>query len=128
MLATSSKLTGDLDGALAAFESKVRERVLRAGAGAMSNVIYNEVKANTARHVVTGKMYEAVYQFHVEAKSGADVQTYHVGINKSKAPHWHFLEFGTSRQQAYPVIRPAYDLIDQAIRAGKARMAEALQQ
>lgn len=126
MIATQAKLTGDLDGALAKLEAKVRERVLRAGAGAMSNVIRNEVESNTSRHIVTGTLHGAVYQFHVDQKSDANRQTYQVGINKKKAPHWHFLEFGTSRQPAYPVIRPAFDHIDAAISAGKERMAQEL--
>jgi HK97 gp10 family phage protein len=51
---------------------------------------------------------------------------YRVSWNKKKAPHGHLIEFGTSRTPAYPFIRPAFDHIGRAIKAGQERMSERL--
>lgn len=45
------------------------------------------------------------------------------GINHNKAPHWHFLELGTVRQQARPYWRPA---IAQNASYGPPRVMKAL--
>jgi HK97 gp10 family phage protein len=126
MIQTEVKLTGDLEAGLSRFEADVKAKVLRAGAGAMAFVMQEEVKQNASRHIKTGTLYNAVYQYHVEGESNENKQTYRVGVNRRKAPHWHLLEYGTSKMPAYPIVRPAYDLIQIAIDAGKARMAEEL--
>ena len=126
MLNIESKLTGDLEGALTKYADDIKSKVLRAGAGAMSSVIYNEVKANAGLHVKTGNLYKAVYQYYVESGSTTEKQTYLVGVNRKKAPHWHLLEYGTSKMPAYPIVRPAFDHIQTAITAGKARIAQEL--
>lgn len=126
MLQTDMKLTGDLDGALARFEVKVREKVLRAGSFAMSDVVYHEVRANAARHIDKGTLYNAIYQVHADQLSNDDKQTYRISWNKRKAPHGHLIEWGTSRAPAYPFVRPAFDHIGAAIKAGQEKMAETL--
>ena len=127
MLAVETKLTGDLDGALERYEAKIRGKVLRAGAFAMSDLIYQEVRSNASRHIKTGTLYNAIYQAHAEQLSDDNKQTYRISWNKSKAPHGHLIEFGTSRSPAHPFVRPAFDHIGAAITAGQGAMADALE-
>jgi len=119
-----TKLTLDLDATIAKLEGMVPEKVLRAGAGAMSYVMVTEAQRNAFPHRKSGTLYDAIYQVHVPELSDATKQTYRISWNRSKAPHGHLIEFGTSRAPAYPFIRPAFDHMDEAIRAGMTRMAE----
>jgi HK97 gp10 family phage protein len=130
MIAVQSKLTGDLSGALAAFEKRIQEQVAFAGVAAMARVIEAEVALNVSGvrpgmpKVKTGTLKGSIYRVYAAKRSTATRKTYHVGWNKRKAPHGHLIEFGTSRAPAYPFMRPAFDRINEAIAAGKARMAQ----
>ena len=126
MIAIETKLTGDLEGSLDKFAQKVQEEVLFSGVAAMANVIYEEVRLNVP--VKTGLLKSAVYRVYSKDRSSASVKTYHISVNKSKAPHWALIEFGTSRAAAKPYIRPAFDHIGEAISAGQARMSEKLKE
>jgi len=76
---------------LQALERAVREKVLRSGAFAGSNVFYLEMRMRVP--VKEGTLYGAIYQWH-DDKSTANRQTYFIGPNKRKAPHWYFIEYG----------------------------------
>ncbi len=115
-----------LTDALGRYADTVKEKVLFSGVAAMANVIYDEVKLNVSRHSKTGLLESAVYRVYSPERSTEDEKTYRVSVNKSKAPHWHFLEYGTSKQPATPYIRPAFDHIGRAIAAGQARMTQRL--
>ena len=115
-------LLADLD----AYGLKIREKVLFSGVAAMANLIYTEVKINASRHRKTGLLESAVYRAFSPERSTDDIKTYRVSINKTKAPHWHFAEYGTSRQPAYPIIRAANDHMLRAIKAGQERMGQRL--
>ena len=101
MMARSSRATmypvdmqADVGGAvagLAKLERLVKEKVLRSGAFAGSNVFYLEMRQQVP--VRQGTLYGAIYQWHDETSTG-DRQTYYIGPNKRKAPHWHFIEYG----------------------------------
>lgn len=121
-----TNLTGDITSGLDKLEAKIKGEVLLSGVAAMARVIYDEVKLNASRHVKTGTLANAVYRAYSPERSKDGVQIYHVSVNKKKAPHWHFLELGTSRQPAQPFIRPALDHMQQAIKAGQDRMKDRL--
>lgn len=72
-------------------EDLVRSKVLRSAAFAGANVLYREMRIRVP--VKEGTLYNAIYQFHDDT-STPDRQTYFVGPNKRKAPHWYFIEFG----------------------------------
>lgn len=128
MIKTEARLTGGLDADLNQFAKFVQEQVAFAGAAAMAKVMYDEARHNAAGHVKTGKLQNAIYRTYSEEKSSVVLKTYRISWNKSKAPHGHLLEFGTSRAPAYPFLRPAFDRINEAIAAGKERMAEKLEE
>ncbi len=118
------KLGGDLEGDLSRFEQDVKDKVLFSGVAAMAQVIYDEARINAERHKKTGLLQSAIYRVYSPEKSGDAVKTYRVSWNKKKAPHGHLIEFGTSRSPAYPFIRPSFDRINDAIKAGQERMTE----
>lgn len=129
MVEIDVKLSGDLTAGLDKFEAKIQGAVLLSGAAAMARVMYDEVKLNTSPPRlgrVTGNLHDAVYRAYSPERSTDAQQIYHVSVNKRKAPHWHLLEYGTSRMRAHPYLRPALSRLPSAVNAGMARMAERL--
>lgn len=121
-------LTGSLEQDLAKFGDKLRGEVLISAAAAMARPVYEELLLNTSpprMGRVTGNLHAAVYRTFSDDRSDEDTKAYHVGINKSKAPHWILLEYGTSKMAARAPIRRSYDArIQEAIKAGLERMRE----
>ena len=128
MIDIDIKLSGDLERGLEKFEEKMKGEVLISAAAAMARPVYEELLLNTSPPRigrVTGNLNAAVYRTLSESRSDEDTKAYHVGINKSKAPHWHFLEYGTSKMAARAPIRRAHDTkIQEAIKAGMERLRE----
>jgi HK97 gp10 family phage protein len=124
----TAKLTGDLEGALERMARGKAENVIYSGAAAMARVVYEEVKQNVSGNapggpgVVTGNLRESIYWAKDDNLSSPLRAVYSISWNKSKAPHGHLLEFGTSRMPAYPFIRPAASKLPEAVKAGQARM------
>jgi HK97 gp10 family phage protein len=108
--------------------SAVDGKVLLAGTAAMARTFYYEVKLNAAKHIKSGALYEAIYRVFAKELSAPGRVVYRVSWNRQKAPHGHLIEFGTSRAPAYPFVRPAFDRAQDAVQAGKARMAEVIAQ
>ncbi len=79
---------------------KGAEEALRPAAQAGAQVFYDEMR--TRAPVAEGVLRDSIYQFYLERKSGDDKHVYVVGPNKSKAPHWHLVEFG--HWQPYAVV------------------------
>jgi HK97 gp10 family phage protein len=127
-MAVTTRLLGDLEGALNKLETRVRESVLISGAAAAAKVFYDEARSNAERNKKTGKLHDAIYRVYAEDKSSDTTKVYQISWNRSKAPHGHLIEFGTSRAPAYPFIRPAFDRANDAIEAGKRRMAERMKE
>lgn len=128
MLRVDARLTGDFNAALKRFGDDVQGKVCLSGAAAMARVLQDHVTANAAQHVKTGKLVESTYRRYVDNERNPNRKTYRVTWAKRKAPHGHFLEYGTSRAPAYPFVAPAFDHMPEAIEAGKKRMAERLQE
>lgn len=126
------KLQGDLAGALARYEQRVKDQVLFSGAAAMARVMYDEVKLNASGikpdgpGVVTGNLLGSIYWVYSPELSNPDRKTYKVSWNRAKAPHGHLIEFGTSRAPAHPFVRPAFDKVGTAIAVGMERMSQRL--
>ena len=65
----------------------------------------------SAPGIVTGNLIKSVQSSHEQGSLKAEIQV--------TAPHWHLLEFGTSRMAARPFLRPQARL---AVAAGEARL------
>lgn len=127
MATLEMRLGGDLERDLARFQQRVQEKVALEGVAAAAKVIYDEVKLNTSpprMGRVTGNLHNAIYRAYSPERSKDTLKVYRISWNKSKAPHGHLLEFGTSRMAAKPFIRPAADQMAEAIRVGIARMKQ----
>jgi HK97 gp10 family phage protein len=127
MVSVEMKLSGDLEAALDRLAAKVQDKVIMAGTAAAAKVIYDEVKLNVTPPrlgIKTGNLSESIYRVYSPEKSGEARKTYRISWNKTKAPHGHLIEFGTSRAPAHPFIRPAFDHIKEAMAAGMERMAK----
>ena len=125
MVELNTNLKGDMITGLDAFEERIKGAALLSGAAAMARVFYDEVKLNTSPPRMgrkTGNLHNAVYRVYAHDRSAEDRKIYRVSVNHKKAPHWHLLEFGTSRMPAHPYIRPAFDRAQAAIDAGMDRM------
>lgn len=127
MLNIETKLSGDATAGLDKLEARVKDSIIFSGVAAMAKVIYDEVKLNASPPRMgkkTGNLENSIYRVYSPEKSSDGVKLYRVSWNRTKAPHGHLLEFGTSRAPAHPFLRPAFDHIQQAIKAGQARMKE----
>jgi HK97 gp10 family phage protein len=124
----TAELKGDLAGALDRMVSTKAESVIYSGAAAMARVVYEEVRENTSGSKagmpgkVTGNLHESIYWVKDDGQSSPLRAVYNISWNKSKAPHGHLLEFGTSRMPAIPFLRPAASRLPEALKAGQARM------
>lgn len=134
MIKTRTRMLGNLSGDLAKFEKNVQEKVLISGAAGMAAVIYEEAQHNVAGieegmpGVKTGNLKKSIYRKFSEKRSTDNIKKYRVSWDRRIAPHGHLIEFGTSRAPAYPFLTPAFDRINDAIKAGKERMAARLKE
>jgi HK97 gp10 family phage protein len=125
MIGIETKFETPLDDNFDRFTKKMQDEILLSGVAVMAKVIYEEVKSNVhTNHFDTGTLFNAIYRAYSPEKSVDGKQVYNVSVNKRDAPHWHFLELGTSKQAAQPYLRPALDKMTAAVRAGELRMAE----
>jgi HK97 gp10 family phage protein len=129
MVNIETKLSGDMLAGLEKFSDKIKDSVVFSGAAAMASVLYDEVKLNASPPRMgkkSGNLESSIYRVYSPEKSGEGFKTYRISWNRTKAPHGHLLEFGTSRAPAKPFVRPAFDRVQDAIKAGKERMTERL--
>lgn len=104
------------------------EDIIYGGAATMARVIYDEVRLNTSGTIpgrpgiVTSNLHESIYWAKDKEASTTQRAVYAISWNKSKAPHGHLIEFGTSRSPAYPFVTPAASKLPEAIRRGLAEM------
>jgi len=95
----SARFRGSLAEKVKALGESAKE-ALRPAAQAGAQVFYDEMLQRVP--VAEGVLRDSIYQFHLERRSDEDKQVYVVGPNKSKAPHWHLVEFG--HWQPYAVV------------------------
>jgi len=88
----SVAVTGNIIENLAALEEGIKQRVLRSGARAGAVVFYDEMRQRVP--VRSGELLNSIYHYHDNKGSTPTTQTYFIGPNKTKAPHWHQVEFG----------------------------------
>lgn len=96
---TSARWRGSLAEKIKAL-GKGAEEALRPAAQAGAQVFYDEMLQRVP--VAEGVLRDSIYQFHLDRKSSESRHVYVVGPNKSKAPHWHLVEFG--HWQPYEVV------------------------
>ena len=136
-----SMVTLDTSGVFAELElfaNRLQAPLIRVGSAAAAKVFYDEARtrctlpsgARGPFPVKSGLLQSSIYRVHSTDKSkpeqGLDV--YHISWNMRKAPHGHFLEFGTSKMAARPFLRPAYEAKKaEAIAAGIEAMRQDLQ-
>lgn len=149
-----ASLTGNLAASLRKFAQSVDERVVRSGTLAGAMVLYDEMHMLASRGEDSdGTLADALYTWHDDEQSVNGRQVYAVGVNKRKAQHWHWIEYGRWRHYrtikiggqwvtlknepldnpvwvpASPYIRPAFDAkIITAIEVAKRRMAQVLKE
>lgn len=102
-------VTAGLDAALDKFAEHVKTGVIRAGTQAAAQQFYEAARREVPEK--SGALKSAIYQVYSKDNSGKGQATYHVSWNRSKAPHGHLIEFGTSRAPAHPFLRPAYESV-----------------
>ena len=124
MIDSTLTMADDFTAGLDRLGKEVEAKVLFSGAAAMALVFYDEVRINVLKHYKTGTLYNSIYRVYSEAHSKPERVVYEVSWNKTKAPHGHLIEFGTSRAPAYPFLRPAFSVAPAALDAGLARMTE----
>lgn len=126
MMKVEAKLKNNIGDTLKGLQGEELTSILFSGAAAMANVIYTDIIDNPSFPEKTGLLKSAIYRTHAKDNSTDRKIAYHVGVNKKKAPHWHWVEFGNSRIPAQPYIRPAADKLGEAVDAGMKRIAERL--
>lgn len=122
MIAVQSKLTGDFAEGLERFGRTVQTNILRVGAQAMAQQVYDEVRrivpvskhghvfhgTHSTYYFPAGTLKESIYQVYSHDRSKDGRATYHVSWNHKKAPYGFMVEFGTSRAPAHPFMRGAW--------------------
>lgn len=135
----------ELRAKLRAYGEAVKDEVAIEGAAGMGLVIYEEARANvrtsskphyfygsnskksgTKYLYSPGNLKNAIYRVYSPEKSSDTLKMYRVSWNHTKAPYGFMVEFGTSRAPAWPFMGPSLSRLDDAIAAGKARMAKKL--
>lgn len=136
-----SELAG-LKAKLRAFGETVKNEVAIEGAAGMALVIYDEartrVPVSLSPHFFYGSQFKkngtkylfqpgtlrgAIYRVFSPEKSGPTLKLYRVSWNHRKAPYGAMVEFGTSRAPAHSFIRTSTSRLNDAMAAGRARMA-----
>lgn len=87
----SITFTSDIEAQLKAFADSVGDQVLRPAAFKAATVLYEEIHRNVP--VNSGLLKSAIYRFR-EKQNTQYQSVFNVGVNKVKAPHWHWLEHG----------------------------------
>lgn len=135
----------ELQATLRAYGKAVKDEVAIEGAAGMGLVIYEEARANvrvsskphyfygsnskksgTKYLFNPGNLRNAIYRVYSPEKSSDTLKLYRVSWNRTKAPYGAMVEFGTSRAPAMPFMGPSLSRLNDAITAGKMRMAKKL--
>lgn len=116
---SGARVTQSATDALAAMQEELSTRVLRSAVYAGAKLLYEEL-VRRAPEGPTGNLKKAVYHWHDDKQSIGGKQVYAIGVNKSKAPHWHLVEYGHwRRNQIVPIDA------DRAAKYGKAAFKSA---
>lgn len=129
MVNIETKLSGDITSGLDKLLAKAQGEVLLSGVAAMARVMYAEVLLNASpprMGKVTGNLQSSIYRVYAGDESTDDKKVYKVSWNRTKAPHGHLLEFGTSKMAARPFLRPSLSRMPDATKAGIERVRQRL--
>lgn len=105
----------ELSDALRALGPDISRNALRAGVKAAAKLVSDDAKSRVP--VKTGVLRKAIYFKQIRELSGDVQQTFFVAARSGKkyqkrgqdAYYWRFLEFGTAKMPAKPIIRPAFE-------------------
>ena len=130
---------------LRAYGEAIKDEVAIEGAAGMGLVIYEEARSrapiSVGAHYFHGSQFKkngtkylfqpgtlknAIYRVFSPEKSSNTLKMYRVSWNHTKAPYGAMVEYGTSRAPAKPFMRPSLSRMNDAISAGKRRMAAKL--
>lgn len=112
---------------LDALAGRMKGDVIIAGCAAAALEFYVEAKLRAP--VQSGTLRDAIYRVYSKDNSSDGRAVYHVSVNRSKAPHFHLVEYGTSRAAAHPFMRPAYDAAKgAAVKAAQQRMLDKMKE
>lgn len=104
-----AQMTASMTDALRDLQDTVHNKVLRSTAHAGAEVLYAELKARTQTGP-TGNLNSAIYQWFDKRRSSDTRSIYWVGVNKSKAPHWHNVEYGHVLVNVLIPVKPGMEI------------------
>lgn len=91
----TASMRSSLVDAVHEFGQKVTGEPLRRAAAAGAVVLYDEMRTRVP--VREGTLKDSIYRYWVRRDGDSERQTYYIGPNKAKAPHWHLVEYGHMR-------------------------------
>jgi len=130
-------------GALERYERHVNKQVIRGGAQAMAQLFYDEARVNApvaekghwfyGTHqkyfFPAGTLKASIYQVYSKSKSRDAYAVYDISWNHKKCPYGFMVEYGTSRANAHPFMRPAWvNMNGRVVEAARERMAKILRE
>lgn len=86
-------VSGDMSGALQNWAKKIQDQATRPASRAGALVFYHEMRQKVPVGE-TQNLYNSIYHAYSPEKSINGKQVYHIGPNKTKAPHWWLVENG----------------------------------
>lgn len=94
------------------FDRDVKEKVLRSAAYGGAVIFYEymrlHVPGDTSKwQPKTGNLRRSIYHWYDTRRSNSNRKIYVIGPNKTKAPHWHLVEFGHWRVNKWIWVRGA---------------------
>jgi HK97 gp10 family phage protein len=128
-MAEVENVTGlrELEAALKSLPDRVARNVLRGAVAAGAAVVRKEARDLAPKSEgpqpeghVSGTLKRAIYQKQIRERSSLLQQTFFVGVRRGRSAKstvkgvidaWyaHFVEFGTSKMEARPFMRPAFE-------------------
>lgn len=127
----------ELKEALKLMPEKIADRVLLAATMAGAEVIRKQAMANAP--LLTGRLKANIIKRRVRGKQGKSARSASVDVgvrshraskkgDKNNAYYWFFVENGTSKMDAKPFLRPAFDQKkEEAATAIKERLAKRIE-
>jgi HK97 gp10 family phage protein len=105
----------ELERKLLEMSPKLAQKGLRSAVAAGARVITKEARIRVP--VDTGTLKRAIYAKRIREASGPSQQTFYVGVRSGKREqkknrdgfYFPMVEFGTSKMQARPFMRPAFE-------------------
>ncbi|MBE0615144.1 MAG: hypothetical protein IH604_15840 [Burkholderiales bacterium] len=133
----------ELNEGLDGFAQHMNKYVIRGGAQAMAQLFYDEARVNAPvaekghwfygthkkYYFPAGTLKASIYQVYSKSKSRDAYAVYDISWNHKKCPYGFMVEYGTSRANAHPFMRPAWvNMNGHVVEAARERMAKILRE